>query len=320
MPVARRRARDDASRVLSHGAEELRHAVDQRGAHRLRAAQRLHRHGDRHHPRRASLHARCCRPTSSTWAIPASPRLAYSQTSNAHYETLEANQVDLGNTAQLVAGAAVGAARLADPRGGRRRRHHHARRPARRSSAPAPTAACCASPAMNYLCRDLEQLKDVSRPADRIRQDVTRSPGGDSERLPQRVHRLPLGHGPDGGRVRLLRVGRDGDAHGVHARPGPAQAPDQRERLPRRLRHGRRPLGQLLARGTERRARLARGRARAATARRASARRSRSRAPSRCARSRRSSSTSASGRRATPADARRDRAHRRQPSRPATTA
>ena len=34
--------------------------------------------------------------------------------------------------------------------------------------------------AINYLCRDLEQLHDVSRAADRIRQDVNRSPGGDS--------------------------------------------------------------------------------------------------------------------------------------------
>ena len=33
---------------------------------------------------------------------------------------------------------------------------------------------------MNFLCRDMEQLKDVSRPTDRIRQDVSRSPGGDS--------------------------------------------------------------------------------------------------------------------------------------------
>jgi hypothetical protein len=33
---------------------------------------------------------------------------------------------------------------------------------------------------MNYLCRDLEQMKDVSRVPDRIRQDVSRSPGGDS--------------------------------------------------------------------------------------------------------------------------------------------
>ena len=33
---------------------------------------------------------------------------------------------------------------------------------------------------MNFLCRDLEDTKDNTRPADRIRQDVSRSPGGDS--------------------------------------------------------------------------------------------------------------------------------------------
>lgn len=33
---------------------------------------------------------------------------------------------------------------------------------------------------MNHMCRDLEQVKDTSRPADRIQQDVSRSPGGDS--------------------------------------------------------------------------------------------------------------------------------------------
>lgn len=33
---------------------------------------------------------------------------------------------------------------------------------------------------LNHLCRDLEQVHDVSLPADRIRQDVSRSPGGDS--------------------------------------------------------------------------------------------------------------------------------------------
>lgn len=35
--------------------------------------------------------------------------------------------------------------------------------------------------AINYLCRDMEALNDITRPGDRIRQDVTRSPGGDSE-------------------------------------------------------------------------------------------------------------------------------------------
>lgn len=33
---------------------------------------------------------------------------------------------------------------------------------------------------LNHLCNDLEQVKDNSRPADRVRQDVSRSPGGDS--------------------------------------------------------------------------------------------------------------------------------------------
>jgi len=33
---------------------------------------------------------------------------------------------------------------------------------------------------MNHMCRDLEQVHDTSLPPDRIRQDVSRSPGGDS--------------------------------------------------------------------------------------------------------------------------------------------
>ena len=33
---------------------------------------------------------------------------------------------------------------------------------------------------MNHLCHDLEQLKDITLSPDRIRQDVSRSPGGDS--------------------------------------------------------------------------------------------------------------------------------------------
>lgn len=33
---------------------------------------------------------------------------------------------------------------------------------------------------LNHLCNDLEQVKDITRPPDRIRQDVSRSPGGDS--------------------------------------------------------------------------------------------------------------------------------------------
>jgi len=33
---------------------------------------------------------------------------------------------------------------------------------------------------INHMCKDMEEVKDITRPADRIRQDVSRSPGGDS--------------------------------------------------------------------------------------------------------------------------------------------
>ena len=33
---------------------------------------------------------------------------------------------------------------------------------------------------LNFMCRDLEEIHDTSRPPDRIRQDVSRSPGGDA--------------------------------------------------------------------------------------------------------------------------------------------
>jgi hypothetical protein len=33
---------------------------------------------------------------------------------------------------------------------------------------------------INYMCKDMELLSDITRPPDRIRQDVSRSPGGDS--------------------------------------------------------------------------------------------------------------------------------------------
>jgi hypothetical protein len=33
---------------------------------------------------------------------------------------------------------------------------------------------------INHLCRDMEKVMDTTRPPDRVRQDVSRSPGGDS--------------------------------------------------------------------------------------------------------------------------------------------
>jgi hypothetical protein len=110
---------------------------------------------------------------------PGTVAAAYSQTDNEHYRQLEAARVDLGDPRRLVpvlqstlpdavlaAGETAGvvttrAAGEAFFSAGTNRRMWR-------------------FTAMNFLCRDMEQLKDVSRPADRIRQDVSRSPGGDS--------------------------------------------------------------------------------------------------------------------------------------------
>jgi hypothetical protein len=103
----------------------------------------------------------------------------YSQTDNMHYQQLEQNNVDLSDPTKLIARAqstlpgaqinssqAAGvittrAAGLAYFSAGTNRRMWR-------------------FTGINFLCRDMEQLNDITRPADRIRQDVSRSPGGDS--------------------------------------------------------------------------------------------------------------------------------------------
>jgi len=104
----------------------------------------------------------------------------YQHTSNAHYEALEAAGIDLSDDTLLV-------------------RREQSQLPGTQLS-PSDTAGVTTTrqaamaffsagtnramwrfTSMNYLCRDLEQMNDISRPGDRIRQDVTRSPGGDSE-------------------------------------------------------------------------------------------------------------------------------------------
>jgi hypothetical protein len=104
---------------------------------------------------------------------------AYSQTDNDHYLALEAQRVDLSNPAlfvpvpqsslpgsQLLPGDTAGvlttrAAGEAFFSAGTNRRMWR-------------------FTTLNYLCRDMELLHDITRPVDRIRQDVSRSPGGDS--------------------------------------------------------------------------------------------------------------------------------------------
>jgi hypothetical protein len=100
---------------------------------------------------------------------------AYSPANNDHYEALESSNADLRTELARVTQSS------------------------RNGLAPAATAGVITSRAaseaffiagtnramfrftlLNHLCRDLEQVQDTSRPPDRIRQDVSRSPGGDS--------------------------------------------------------------------------------------------------------------------------------------------
>jgi hypothetical protein len=100
---------------------------------------------------------------------------AVSATGNDHYERAEANGVDLkaalvatlqsqvygtpvAATAGLITTRAASAAFFID----------------------GTNRAMFRFTLINHLCRDMEQVHDTSRPPDRIRQDVSRSPGGDS--------------------------------------------------------------------------------------------------------------------------------------------
>jgi hypothetical protein len=103
----------------------------------------------------------------------------YSQTDNIHYQQLEQTRADLSDPAVLVPrmqstlpGSQLAAANTAGV---------ITTRAAGEAFFSAGTnRRMWRFTAMNFLCRDMEQLNDITRPADRIRQDIGRSPGGDS--------------------------------------------------------------------------------------------------------------------------------------------
>lgn len=100
---------------------------------------------------------------------------AYSPTNNAHYEAMESNNMDLrvvlrpttqssltGLPPEATAGVIT------------------SRAAAEAFFIDGTNRAMFRFTLLNHLCRDMEQVHDTSRPPDRIRQDVSRSPGGDS--------------------------------------------------------------------------------------------------------------------------------------------
>ncbi len=104
----------------------------------------------------------------------------YSHTDNLHYRQLEDQRVDLGDPAMLVPVAQSslpGSQLMSSETAG-----VITTRGAGEAFFSAGTnRRMLRFIAVNYLCRDLEELKDITRSVDWIRQDVSRSPGGDSQ-------------------------------------------------------------------------------------------------------------------------------------------
>ena len=87
---------------------------------------------------------------------------------------------------------------------------------------------------INHLCHDMETVMDTTRPTDRIRQDVARSPGGDSRMFLNNCVGCHSGMDPMAQAFAYYNF--DGSdhtgTHGVHRRPGAAEVLHQLHELP----------------------------------------------------------------------------------------
>jgi len=105
--------------------------------------------------------------------------IAYSQTDNDHYLDLQLNRVDLSDPANLVQQqqSALPGTQLAS---GQSAGIMTTRGFAEAFLVAGTNRAAVRFAALNLMCMDQEDLRDLTAHPDRIRQDVTRSPGGDS--------------------------------------------------------------------------------------------------------------------------------------------
>ena len=100
---------------------------------------------------------------------------AYSPANNGHYDYLESNYVDLKSALTRVAQSSLTGIPAQATAG-----VITTRAAAKAFFIAGTNRAMFRFTLLNHLCRDLEQVHDTSRAPDRIRQDVSRSPGGDS--------------------------------------------------------------------------------------------------------------------------------------------
>ena len=99
----------------------------------------------------------------------------YSTTDNAHYVALESNNADLRTALVERAQSSLNGLPPAATAG-----IITSRGAAEAFFIDGTNRAMFRFTLLNHLCRDMEQVHDVTRTTDRIRQDVTRQPGGDS--------------------------------------------------------------------------------------------------------------------------------------------
>ena len=102
---------------------------------------------------------------------------AYSHTNNNHYEQMESNNVDLSQYLVKTTQASLG---MAGSSQGDSAGVVTTRAAGEAFFKAGTNRRMFRFTLMNYMCRDLEDVKDITRVPDGIRQDVSRSPGGDS--------------------------------------------------------------------------------------------------------------------------------------------
>jgi hypothetical protein len=100
---------------------------------------------------------------------------AYSPTNNDHYLALESNNADLRVVLQGTTQSSLNGLPPAATAG-----IITSRAASEAFFIDGTNRAMFRFTLLNHLCHDMEQVHDTTRPPDRIRQDVTRSPGGDS--------------------------------------------------------------------------------------------------------------------------------------------
>ncbi len=100
---------------------------------------------------------------------------AVSASSNTHYEQLETRGIDLRTGLQRTTQSSIYGTPPAATAG-----VMTSRAAAQAFFVAGTNRAMFRFTLLNHMCRDLEEVQDTSRPPDRIRQDVSRSPGGDA--------------------------------------------------------------------------------------------------------------------------------------------